>query len=76
MGLKFPYKLDSLSLEVGGQSYGQSKNIGSEENLTESPHKTYLPFSHKLFLIRGHNQNNNTTNKKEGCVRIFFLTHM
>ena len=44
MGLKFPYKLDSLSFEVGGPSYGQNKNIGSEENLTESPHKTLLTF--------------------------------
>ena len=34
MGLQFPYKLNSLSLEVGGPSYSQNKNIGSGENLT------------------------------------------
>ena len=28
MGLKFPYKLESFNLEVGGPSYGQNKNIG------------------------------------------------
>ena len=44
----------------------KNKNIGFRENLTESPHKTLLTFfSHKLFLIRGHNQNNNTTNKNK-----------
>ena len=66
MGLKFPLKLESFSFEVGGPSYGQNKNIEYEENLIESPHKTLLTFSYKLFLIRGHNQNNKTTNKNKG----------
>ena len=44
MGLKFPYKLESFSLEVGEPSYGQNKNIGSGENLTESSYKTLLTF--------------------------------
>ena len=44
MGLKFPYKLGSFSFEVGEPSYGQNKNIGFGENLTESPHKTLLTF--------------------------------
>ena len=44
MGLKFSYKLVSFSLEIGGSSYGQNKNIGSGENLTASPHKTLLTF--------------------------------
>ena len=46
MGLKFPYKLESFNLEVGGPSYGQNKNIGSGENLTEFPHKTLFTFFH------------------------------
>ena len=66
MGLKFSYKLESFDLEVGEPSYVQNKNIGSGEILIESPHKTLLTFfSHKLFLIRGHNQNNNPTNKNK-----------
>ena len=44
MGLKFLYKLESFSLKVGGPTYGQNKNIGSGENLTESPNKTLLTF--------------------------------
>ena len=44
MGLTFPYKLESFSLEVGGPSYGQNKNIWFGENLIESPHKTLLTF--------------------------------
>ena len=44
MGLKFPYKVESFSLEVDDPSYGQNKNIGSRENLKESPHKTLLTF--------------------------------
>ena len=39
MGLKFPYKLESFSLEVG-----QNNNIGYGDNLTESPHKTLVTF--------------------------------
>ena len=37
MGLKFPYKLESLNMEVGGPGYGQNKNMGYGENLIESP---------------------------------------
>ena len=46
MGLKIPYKLKSFIFEVGGPSYGQNKNIGSREILTESPHKTLPTFFH------------------------------
>ena len=44
MGLKFPYKLESFSLEVGGPSYGKNNNIGSGENLKASLLKTLLNF--------------------------------
>ena len=44
MGLKFTFKQESFSLEVGGPSYGQNKNIGSGKILIESPHKTLLTF--------------------------------
>ena len=50
MGLKSLYKLESFSLEVGGPSYGQNKNIGSRENLTASPHKTLLTFFTQIVL--------------------------
>ena len=44
MDLKFPQKLESFSLEVGGLSYGQNKNIGYGEILTTSPLTTLLTF--------------------------------
>ena len=48
MGLKFSFKLESFSLEIDGPCYGQNKNIGFGENLTESPHKTLLTFSTQI----------------------------
>ena len=44
MGPKFPSKWESFSLDLGGPSYDQNKNIGYGENLTESPLKTLLTF--------------------------------
>ena len=44
MGLKFPYKLESFSLEGGQPSYGQNKNMGYGKILTESPLKTLFTF--------------------------------